>query len=266
MHVTSIGFRTDLALLRRGGSVIEDRGDHTVVRTPDNPSFWWGNFLLVDRPPVDGSQSSWLEHFHEAFPGAQHVALGFDGNSGTAEDVGWYREHGLWAEASAVLTTTQVRLPRRGVDPNAELRALVTEEDWAASVDLRVRCNDRHPNDEGYLSYAAARTHGYRRLMDGGYGCWFGAFLDGKLASQLGIFSAGDGLARFQSVETDPAYRRLGLAGGLVHLAGQYGLEHLAPKLVIVADPGYFAIDIYRSVGFEVTATQLQVERPPKGS
>ena len=81
------------------------------------------------------------------------------------------------------------------------------------------------------------------------------------MASQLGIFATGDGLARYQSVETDPEYRRRGLARGLVHLAGRYGLDNLAPKLVIVADPEYFAIDLYRSVGFEVTATQLQVER-----
>lgn len=41
MEVRSLGYRTDLALLRLGGSEFEDRGDHLVVRTPHNPTFWW---------------------------------------------------------------------------------------------------------------------------------------------------------------------------------------------------------------------------------
>ena len=36
----SLGFRTDLALLALGGSEIEDRGRHGVVRTPANPTYW----------------------------------------------------------------------------------------------------------------------------------------------------------------------------------------------------------------------------------
>jgi hypothetical protein len=31
----------------------------------------------------------------------------------------------------------------------------------------------------------------------------------------------------------------------------------------MVADPDYFAINLYQSVGFRATETQLQVERPP---
>jgi hypothetical protein len=48
----------------------------------------------------------------------------------------------------------------------------------------------------------------------------------------------GDGYARYQHVETDPAARRRGLAGTLVWHAGRYGREVLgASTLVIVADP-----------------------------
>ena len=47
MEIRSLGLRTDLVLLRLGGSVVEHHDDHVVVRTPDNPTYWWGNFLLV---------------------------------------------------------------------------------------------------------------------------------------------------------------------------------------------------------------------------
>ena len=56
MDVTSLGFRTDLALLTASGSVVEDRGTHLVVRTPDNPTYYWGNFILLSEPPVPGGQ------------------------------------------------------------------------------------------------------------------------------------------------------------------------------------------------------------------
>ena len=56
MHVSSLGFRTDLALLADSGSVVEDRGTHLVVRSPENPSYFWGNFLLLAEPPVPGGE------------------------------------------------------------------------------------------------------------------------------------------------------------------------------------------------------------------
>ena len=51
MDIRSLGFRTDLRLLEMTGSVIEDRGTHLVVRTPANPTYFWGNFLLLRELP-----------------------------------------------------------------------------------------------------------------------------------------------------------------------------------------------------------------------
>jgi hypothetical protein len=41
----SLGWRSDLVFARFDGEVV-DRGNHLLVRTPGNPTFWWGNFLL----------------------------------------------------------------------------------------------------------------------------------------------------------------------------------------------------------------------------
>jgi hypothetical protein len=52
-----------------------------------------------------------------------------------------------------------------------------------------------------------------------------------------------------------------------VHHASGYGFEVLrVPTLVMVADPNYFAIDLYRAVGFVASESQLQIERAPSGS
>jgi GNAT superfamily N-acetyltransferase len=90
----------------------------------------------------------------------------------------------------------------------------------------------------------------------------FGAFRDEQLQSGLGIFSAGSGTARFQSVETHPAHRRQGLAGNLLIAAGQYAHTRLrAGTLVIAAEPDYPAINIYRSLGFHERERHVQLER-----
>jgi ribosomal protein S18 acetylase RimI-like enzyme len=83
----------------------------------------------------------------------------------------------------------------------------------------------------------------------------------------MGLFIADEDLARFQSVETDPDFRRLGLAGSLLHHVSEYGFRELrARTLVICADPDYVAIELYRAVGFAQTETAVQLERDPAGS
>jgi hypothetical protein len=60
------------------GSHIDDRGEYLVIRTPRNPDFWWGNFLLIGAPPQPGEAPVWLQTFATEFPQARHVALGVD--------------------------------------------------------------------------------------------------------------------------------------------------------------------------------------------
>jgi GNAT superfamily N-acetyltransferase len=262
VHVTSLGFRTDLALLRLGGSLVEDLGDHVVVRTPANPRFWWGNFLLLPGAPPAADVDGWLERFRSAFPAAAHVALGFDVVEGRLEDLAAFAARGLSCEASTVMTATAVHPPPR---PNHEAtyRPLVSDDDWAQSVELRLACDDDRdePVHQDFVTRKAATN---RALVESGHGQWFGAFLDGRLVSQLGLLAASPGLARFQTVETRPEARGRGLAGTLVHHASRYGFDQLGARtLVMVADPDYLAIRIYRSVGFAGTETQLQAEQPP---
>jgi predicted GNAT family acetyltransferase len=112
-----------------------------------------------------------------------------------------------------------------------------------------------------------ARVQNTQMIVAAGHGAWFGAFIEGRLVAQMGLIAGGRGVARFQSVETDPDFRRRGLAGSLVHYVSQYGFHELGARtLVMVADPDYFAIDLYRSVGFAATETQLQIEHGGDGS
>ncbi len=239
--------------------MVIDRGDHLVVRSRHNPTFWWGNFLLLrDVPEADTSQT-WADRFEAEFPEASHIALGLDAPDAGVEDLGWFADHGFAVNADTVLTTHSVSAPRRSVD--ADYRQLVSNDDWAQSVDLTMRGND--PGDSSrQLRFVEARVQTNRALASAGHGAWFGAFVDGRLVAELGLVRAGGGLARYQSVMTDPAFRRRGYATALLVAAGRHGVTDLhARTLVIVADPTSPAIGLYRSIGFVPSETQLQVER-----
>ena len=258
MRVTSIGYLTDVALRVLEGAEVTDRGDYLVVRTPDNPDFWWGNFLLLAAWPGPGTGESWLARFGAEFPLARHVALGVD--SVGQDDVvpPEFLAAGLELGRDTVLTCTAVQPPPHP-SAEAEIRPLTSDADWRQSADLGVRCF----GDDGSQDYQERRAAARRRLIQQGRAAWFGAFAGERLLAQLGLVDAGGGYARYQHVETDPAVRRRGLAGTLVWHAGRYGREVLgAGTLVIVADPADVAIRVYRACGFADRQSQFSFERP----
>jgi GNAT superfamily N-acetyltransferase len=260
VEIASLGFRTDLLVLELGGSEIEHHEEHVVVRTPANPTYWWGNFVLFAEPVGADELAGRLELFADAFPYAEHVAWGIDSTDGTAGDEAALIAEGFEVSRDAVLTATEVRPPARGVA--ADVRPLRGDGDWRQAFELHVACADR--DDEAVTEeFLGGQVAAARMLTDIGHATWFGAFGDRRLLSSLGIVSDGSGLARFQTVETHPDARRRGLASALVHHAGQTALRDGATRLVIVADPDYHAIDIYRSLGFAETETTVQLTRRP---
>jgi GNAT superfamily N-acetyltransferase len=260
VHIRSLGYRTDLMIRLLEGSRIDDRGDYLAVRSPQNPSYWWGNFLLLAAAPERGQTGVWLERFAAEFPEAKHVALGVDVTEISGVDVGELVAAGLRMDRSSVLTAQAVQEPPRPYR-GATCRELAGDQDWRQAAELRAILNAGEPG--GDPEFLAARIAAERALTEAGHGFWFGAFVDGKLVAHLGLITDGSGIARYQNVETHPDWRHRGLAGTLVWRAGQHGLKGLARTLVIVADPDYVAIRVYRSVGFIDAETQIGFERQP---
>lgn len=258
VQVASLGYRTDLMLRRLGGSQVSDRGSHLVVRTPANPVYWWGNFLLLRERPAAGEWPGWVAEFQREFPEADHVALGLDTADGMVEDAGGLADLGLDVLVDTVLAASSLRTPVRPVD--AEIRPLRMDEDWHQITRLRLASGE----DAVLEDFAAAKTEEFRALVAAGHGAWFGAFVDGQMRCGAGLFSDGGGVARFQNVETHPDFRRRGLASALVHELGVWGLDQLgASRLVIIADPDYHALGLYRALGFEDVEHQVLLQRPP---
>ena len=262
MEIKSIGYRTDLLLLGLSGSVFHDAGEYVVVRTPGNPGFWWGNFLLYRTPFAPGDTKTRLDAFHQEFPAAEHVALGIDSVDGEIGAEDELTAAGFTVDRNVVMTASQVVAPRRPNDESS-YRFITSDDDWEQLTQLGLATATMEVDDV-YVEFSRRRDAANRALVEAGHGKWFGAFDGDRLQSSLGLMFDGKGLARFQHVQTHPDDRNRGIASTLVHHASTYGLtEGGARTLVMVADPEYLAIRLYRALGFEDTETQLQFTLPP---
>ena len=167
-------------------------------------------------------------------------------------------------ERSVIMVATRLKEPPRP-SPDAVCRMLASDADWAAAADLHSAEDDStDPAEPG--GYEQRRMAARRAQQEAGLGGWFGAFVDGEMLCGLGLFTNGAGLGRFQSVDTVESARRRGLASILLHHASLVGQQIFGIReVVIVADPDYSAIRMYRSLGFEGSEIQIQLARPVPG-
>jgi len=260
MTVSSLGYRTDL-LFTGLDAVVTDCGDHCAIRTPTNPSFHWGNFLLFDSPPKSGDLERWQGLFAAEIgtpPLLPHFSFGWDSSNGETGEVQQFLDAGYRMDQSAVLAANAVHRPTKYCE-EVEVRPLAEDWEWQAALDAQVASREPIYSEVGYRSYRIPKMTRYRKMSEAGIGHWFGAFLNGRLVGDLGLF-VFEGLGRFQSVGTHPNFRRRGVCGALVYKAAECGLAVLgAETLVMVADIHYHAARIYESIGFSRVERQVGI-------
>jgi GNAT superfamily N-acetyltransferase len=250
-----LGWQTDLAVLGLGRSVVEEHADHLVVRTPENPTYHWGNFVLVTDPGAVDDAARWLAAFEDAFPGAAHRAIGLVAEP--SDDAPW-TSRALEVERSDVLVA-HGPLPQAPVPAGYDVRVLAAPEDWAASTVLR---ETAYP---GHGDFERLSTETRAAMAARGEVTWFGAFDGPDLAAELGIVGTGAGVARYQSVLTHPEHRRRGLTTYLLGVADAHARAGGAITTVIIADQDSDPGRLYRAAGFGFDATTVQAYREPAG-
>lgn len=261
MEIRSLGYRTDLIFPRFDGEITE-RDEYWVIRTPSNPHFFWGNFLLYKQPPGAGDYERWCAAFAREIgsqPEVNHIVFGIDTVDGQAGEVQPFLDAGFTLLEMAVLTAQAVHPPPK-VNREVTVRRLVEDWEWQQAIDNQTASRPPEHAEEGYRRFQEKRFARYRKMTDAGLGYWFGAFLGDTMVADLGLYREQD-IARFQTVETMPEYRRRGICGTLVYHAARFALEEMGVRtLVMVADEGYFAAGIYESVGFKRTEIQVGLE------
>jgi RimJ/RimL family protein N-acetyltransferase len=272
----SLGWRTDLVFARFDGEVV-DRGNHLCVRTPGNPTFWWGNFLLFQHPPGAGDLDRWMALFDEEIaarqPASRHRAFGVDVRERLVLPPD-FAAAGFTLNEATVLTLTRDRLlaPPKAMPDGVAFRVLELPRDAAAVVDKQVAVDAARYEPVGYREFAQRQMMRYAAMQRAGRGHWCGlvAEVAGRpvLAASCGLFrdpANTDGLGRFQYVSTHPAWRRRGLCTALVHAVCRHGFEAMGlHTLVMVADPADVAIGVYESLGYRRGTSTWQFERAPR--
>lgn len=260
MRTVPPGWATDLAVLRHTGSLVDDRGDHLVVRSPDNPDFHWGNFVLVtDGDRVDDADR-WVSTFRVAFPEADWVAVGL---TRAPEDRTAWVAHGMRLEYEDVLSTRT--LPRQALLPAGYTVRPFAEEDWERSV-VRVMAENARTGEHepaAFERFARARARTRSSLCRRGVGAWFGAFAEDALVADLGIVRC-DRAARYQDVSTDPEHRGRGLASHLLGVAARWAGEGGCDRWVIVTEATNPAGRVYRAAGFALDTATVEAYRGPE--
>jgi GNAT superfamily N-acetyltransferase len=259
MRTFPLGWATDLAVLEHSGSIVEDREDHLIVRSPHNPDFHWGNCLFVtDEDAVDDARR-WVDTFQSAFPQATWVAIGL---TRMPDDQDVWMALGLQLELDDVLTTSI--LPRQTPLPSGYTVRRLSGQDWAQSVARSVAENDRtgEHDPRSFERFAQSQAQARRALSKRDIGASFGAFVDDKLIADLGIVRCGS-TARYQSVGTDDEHRRQGLASHLLGVAAQWAADGGCDRWVIVTEATNPAGRVYRSLGFEPDTGNAQAYRKP---
>jgi ribosomal protein S18 acetylase RimI-like enzyme len=262
MEVKSLGYRTDLIFPAFDGEII-DRGEYTVVRTPANPTFYWGNFLLFENPPARGDYPRWSELFAGEIgipPDVKHITFGWDRVAGEQGEAAPFLENGFRPVRSTVLTARAI-LPPAHSSNGLAVRPLVSDDDWAQAVENQVITREPEFSEEEHRLFRRRSMERYRRMALNGLGEWFGGFLGERLVADLGIFHTGS-LGRYQSVQTHPDFRRRGCAGTLVYEASRYAINRYGLEtLVIVAETDSGAGRLYQSLGFAAAEVQVGLEK-----
>jgi GNAT superfamily N-acetyltransferase len=254
MNVTSIGFQTDFMLASFDGAV-EDHPHYVVVRTPTSPLYWWGNFILFDHAPRDNDAEHWEAIFNEEIgrrPGISHVNLAWDTDvSGIGEvepflarGYSLTREVFLFSAGSDAAEAASARAVS-----GVELRPIDGDREWDMALQNQHRCLGNNDTPE-FRRFQADQMARYRKMVAAHFGFWLGAFMGGRLVADMGIFG-NRGIARCQTIGTDPDFRGRGIAGAMIAGACRLAGQRLAANTVVIMTwEQHPARRLYERLGF----------------
>lgn len=233
---------------------VRDLGDAVALRCPSDPSFRWGNLLVLKGPMAAGTRQRWEARFAAAFedvPGVRHVTFAWSGDEGALAELaaaGYEADRNTVRIASAGQLADDVPLP-----DGFDLHPVVGDRDWSRVVEMQMA--DPHGEDPAeYRAHRERRVAVYRDVTAGRRpglrGGWYLATLHGEPAGSMGVY-VRDGLGRFQFVFVAPEHRRKGVATAMVRTVAREGVERWgAQRLLIVGDEGTPADAIYARLGF----------------
>ncbi len=247
--IRSLGMATDAMFAAFDGAVI-DRGDYVVVSTPKNPSFFWGNHLVVPHAPRVDDVEHWTNVFERELPHVKHRAFMCDRIDGEHFDYEPLRALGFIPDPTCVMRLDGE--PRGG---GADIVSLA-----APPFDLLDACfsNDR----KAYRDFLRIQVDRYTAMIASGFGHWFAILEGGAPIATCGIFPHSLPCWRFQLVAVHPDHRKRGHAAALVASVCREARRDRPAPIIIGCVPGSDAQRIYTRIGFAALEHTIAIVRP----
>ena len=157
--IKSLGLRSDL-MIAEHKSLIEQKENYVVVKSPHNPGYYWGNFLLFNQPPTlkDAqlcNEESWEYLFHDEFAvmsGVKHTAFIWDCPEGIPGDVDEFKALGYSVDTTEVLTA-QALYPPLYANDRIRIREMTTVDQWDAVKEFLILPREPHHQERIYLEF-----------------------------------------------------------------------------------------------------------------
>ncbi len=243
---------TDLIFNRFEGQV-QETPHYTVVKTPAQPDFFWGNYVMMPAPPEPGDFDRWL-----AIAGREigtreargFMAVTWDGIDGETGHIEPFLADGFELLRSEGLVVRDLKCPPH-FDEQLCWQLIERPEDWEATDAVHFDPQWPYGNPQQQRAFIAGQRQQAQAMVRVGLGLRFGIKVGTQLAAELGIYWQ-DGVGRFNNVSTHPDFRGKGLCQTLVYRAATYVMAHCGvQELVIEAMADSQAGRIYQEVGFE---------------
>jgi ribosomal protein S18 acetylase RimI-like enzyme len=259
--VQRLGFLTD-RMVPPANVVTPLGGGLELVRTPELPSFWFGNLLELADAPEPSALAGLVERWPALIgqPRPQRIVLQWETPtpSLTPELRAEAERLELEVEDNVVL---RLDGPAQHSAPGGFVaRPARSDADWAAALAVGTAEVPDHAD------FSASRQVAYRARAETGLGDWWIGELDGEVVSSAGIYWDEAGrIARYQAVDTLERARGRGCASALLGAMARDVQERLPAleAVVIVAEVGQQAERIYRRLGFAPVSWQSAVVGQP---
>jgi len=252
------GTRSDLIINRYGVEIVKGHG-FIAIRTPGQPSYYFGNLFFLNDP---GSHplEFWLDQFQRTFldiDGIKHCTLVWNCPIPKGEFLQRLNNEKFHLDHLDVRAVTRLQwlAPYMVLPEGLVIRDLVSERDWQQWFVLNLACRDPAHTEADYLPYLEGQRANYQRLLDENQGYHTGVFSnDGQLVAFAGVYFLNN-LGRFQFVYTHPDYRRKGLCSLLLTRLANRGFSR-AEQLIILADKHDKATHLYAKLGFKLLGVE----------
>lgn len=141
--IKSTALRSEFLVLGEEAE-IEEQDEYFVVRSPQNPLFYWGNFLIFKHPPEVSDIPRWEKIFCKEFPDSIYHHRAFAWMYGNINED--FPVSGYSLERSVCLMTKTVRkVPQ--INPEVTVRKIKPSE-WP-QIEMREIALDQSENNSG---------------------------------------------------------------------------------------------------------------------